>query len=62
MTGEDYGTAVRAPIEEGARTCQHLTELLQAHLADLDGHIEELHGTADVGQLGLGFDAHEGVA
>lgn len=33
--------------EEGAGTCEHVIELLQRHLADLDEHIKELHCTRD---------------
>ena len=32
---------------DGEGTCQHVIELLERHLADLDRHIENLHKTRD---------------
>lgn len=32
---------------EGAGTCEHVVDLLERHLLDLDSHIEELHRTRD---------------
>lgn len=38
-------TSILDMRQHGAGTCQHVTELLERHLADLDAHIEDLHRT-----------------